>query len=113
MWMVFTSSLPALWRASTRASLGGASPSSEGMTSMGRGASFGARFTKFHLAALAMTSLARLSGVQPASGAMSCGARPAATPLVASSCLSAGEGGEGDDDGVWAGGGGDVDEAVQ
>ena len=38
---------PALWRASTKASLDGARPSSEVMTRMGRVASLGARSGKF------------------------------------------------------------------
>ena len=44
-------------------------PSSKVRINNGLVASFGARFTKFHWAALGKTSLARLSGVVPVIGA--------------------------------------------
>ena len=90
MCVAVTFVLPAFFAAATKASFSGARPSSEVITRIGRVASFGALVAKSHWAWLAMISWARLSGVQPASGAMPSAANEAAIDFTASSSLDLG-----------------------
>ena len=57
-----TACAPSLWRASTRASQGGAKPSSEVMMVTGRSANFGARPAKFQAAALTVDLVRKALG---------------------------------------------------
>ncbi len=79
-WTFLTCSPLAWWIASTRASLAGARPSSEVTMRVGIWARLGPKLGRDQAWALAISSAARDSGVQPASGAMPSAASEAAMP---------------------------------